>query len=69
MPPNILVALSIAQAALKIGSDIFDLVQAATGDGRDLTPDELAKVFAKKQAADELAAAERARLDSLLPPR
>ena len=65
MPQNILAAITIAQAAIQIGSDIFNAVRVATEEGRDLTPDELAAVLAKKQAADDLAESERKRLDDL----
>ena len=65
MPQNILAAIALAQAAIKIGSDIFDAVQRATAEGRDLTQDEFNDILAKKHAADDLAAAERRRLDDL----
>lgn len=65
MPQNILAAIAIAQAAIKVGSDIFDAIQRATSEGRDLTADEFNAILIKKTNADDLAANERRRLDEL----
>ena len=62
---NILAAIAIAQAAVKVGADIMAAIRVATEGGRDLTPEELALVIAQKQSADALADAERRRLDDL----